>query len=153
MYKCVSACPKDIGTTCCVDCQHKETCDEVCSMSPRKDDPEYCKDSILVEDDQAGTDLVAFKEQSAAIFKAIASIVTAKKDLEEQEKKLKEQIKSAMEIHNVKSFTNDAIKLTYIASTTTTTVDSKKLKDKHPAIYEECTKTSPKSAYVKIEVK
>jgi predicted phage-related endonuclease len=124
-------------------------------MSPVKDDPEYCKDSILVEGDQAGTegDMVAFKEQSASIFKAIAQIVSSKKDLEEQEKKLKEQIKSAMEIHNVKSFNNDVLKLTYIAATTATTVDSKKLKDKHPAIYLECSKNSPKAAYVKIEVK
>ena len=59
----------------------------------------------------------------------------------------------AMEEYGVKMFDNDLLKVTYIAATTATSIDSAKLKKKYPAIAEECSKTSAKSAYVKVEIK
>jgi predicted phage-related endonuclease len=58
-----------------------------------------------------------------------------------------------MELHGVKKFESDVLNLTYIAATTATSVDSKKLKADHPEIYDECSKVSNKKAYVKVVVK
>lgn len=54
-------------------------------------------------------------------------IEKAKMDLKEKE--IKQAILQAMEEHNIKSFENDDIKITYIASTTRETVDTARLKE------------------------
>ncbi len=77
----------------------------------------------------------------------------SKAKIEAQEKALKEQLKSAMEEFGIKKFEKENLVLTYIAATTATSVDSKKLKENHPDIFVECSKKSNKSAYVKVTVK
>lgn len=113
--------------------------------------PSECGDSIMEEAAEAG--LQVFQQGQMEVIQKIADIVTAKKKLEEDEKDLKEKLKLAMEKCNIKKFTSDILNITYVAATTATSVDSKKLKEKHPSIYDECSKTSNKSAYVKVEVK
>jgi len=147
--KCELECPKEIGTVCCFQCEHKEGCDEACDQSPSASEADGCGNAIFEE----GTDLAVFETKQAAIIKNISDVVTAKKKLDEEEKKLKETLKVAMEQYSIKSFDNDVLKINYIAATTATTVDSKKLKEKYPDIASECSKTSNKSAYVKITVK
>lgn len=76
-----------------------------------------------------------------------------KKQLEEQEKALKDQIKQAMEKFGVKKFESEQLTITYVGETTAVSVDTTKLKKKlHPDIAEECSKTSVKSAYIKVEI-
>lgn len=58
-----------------------------------------------------------------------------------------------MENCNIKKFESDILNLTYVAETTATSIDSAKLKKKYPDIAAECSKTSKKSAYVKVVVK
>lgn len=145
--KCNDECPKGLKGVCCFSCVKKETCDEVCDS-----DHGTCGYSSEVEDEES-VDIVAFQADQLVIITAIADIITTKKQLEETEKKLKEQIKAAMEFYNVKKFDNDILRVTYIAATTATSIDSAALKKKYPAIAEECSKQSPKVAYVKIEVK
>jgi hypothetical protein len=58
-----------------------------------------------------------------------------------------------MEEHGVKSFETPDIKFTYVAPTTRTTVDSKKLKEKYPEVAAECSKVSEVSSSVRISVK
>lgn len=122
-------------------------------MQPEKDKENYCGDSIQVEGDADQAAVVEFQNSTALMLQSIAQIVTAKKLLEEQEKSMKEKLQAAMEANGIKSFNNDVIKLTYVSATTTSSIDSAKLKKKYPQIAEECSKTSNKSAYVKIEVK
>lgn len=143
MIKCKNSCPTGQFDGCCFECDLKETCKDVCGSNPSE-----CGDSIIEE-----VSLQVFENANVDIIRNIADIVTAKKQLEEKEKDLKEKLKIAMEFYGVKKFTSDILNITYVAETTTTTVDSKKLKDKHPEIYAECSKVSKKSAYVKVEVK
>jgi predicted phage-related endonuclease len=146
MIKCKNSCPTGQFDGCCFECDLKEKCEEVCEMLPSE-----CGDSIMEESGETG--LQVFQQGQVAVLQQIADIVTAKKKLEEQEKDLKEKLKEAMEKCSIKKFTSDILNITYVAETTSTSVDSKKLKDKHPEIYAECSKTSKKSAYVKVEVK
>ena len=145
MIKCSGECPFDKGNICCFYCDGKFECNEACATNP-----ECCPDAVVVDD---LTPVAMFELVQAAAIKTIAEICTAKKKLEEQEKQLKEQLLNAMEANNVKSFSNDVLKITYVAATTANSVDSKKLKEKYPNIAAECSKTSNKSAYVKVKVK
>lgn len=146
MIKCKNSCPTGQYGGCCFECELKEKCEDACELIPSE-----CGDSIMEEAAEAG--LEVFKQGQVAIIQKIADIVRAKKDLEEQEAELKVKLKEAMEKCNIKKFESDILNITYIAETTATSVDSKKLKDKHLEIYEECSKVSKKSAYVKVVVK
>lgn len=144
MIKCNNECPLGKFNGCCHSCPDIETCKDVCESNP-----ETCGEATFDEE----TGLVAFKEQQLSVLKQIADLITAKKKLEEQEKELKDKLKEAMEKYGVKKFDSDILKITYIAETTATSIDSAKLKKKYPAIADECSKTSKKSAYIKVEVK
>ena len=144
MIKCNNECPLGKFDGCCHSCPDIETCKDACESNP-----ETCGEATFDEE----TGLVAFKEQQLSVLQQIADLITTKKKLEEQEKELKDKLKEAMEKYGVKKFDSDILKITYIAETTTTSIDSAKLKKKYPAIAEECSKTSNKSAYIKVEVK
>lgn len=144
MIKCENECPKNEFGGCCFECPDKEKCVEACDLKP-----EECGQATY--DENAG--LVAFKDNSVSVIQQVCDICTAKKQLEEQEKTLKEQLKQAMEKFGVKKFESDLLNITYIAETMAVSVDTAKLKKLHPEIAEECSKTSVKSAYIKVEVK
>jgi predicted phage-related endonuclease len=152
MFKCKqaiegSACGKDI---CCLECEEKTTCDLVCSLVETKNvmNAESCEDAIA-----EGTELATFEEKTITIMKTIANIASQKAALEEQDKSMRKQLETVMEQYGVKSFENDILKITYVAPTTKTSVDSKKLKEKHPDIFAECSKTSDVKGSVRITVK
>lgn len=144
MIKCNNECPLGKFDGCCHSCPDIETCKDACESNP-----ETCGESTFDEE----TGLVAFKEQQLSVLQQIADLITTKKKLEEQETELKDKLKEAMEKFNIKKFDSDILKITYIAETTATSIDSAKLKKKYPAIADECSKTSNKSAYIKVEVK
>ena len=75
------------------------------------------------------------------------------KEMEEKTKEIKEALKNAMEKYNVSKYENEFIKVTYKSASTRITVDSKKLKDDLPGIYEEYSKIVNVSSYVNIEIK
>lgn len=147
MIKCKNSCPLEKFDGCCVECEFKNTCKEVCGLNPSE-----CDDSIMEEVSEEIA-LETFKNGQSAIIQKISDLVLTKKQLDEEEKKLKEKLKEAMEFYGVKKFENDHLTITYVAETTTTTIDTSKLKKKYPEIAEECSRTSKKSAYVKITVK
>ena len=144
MIKCNNECPLKKFDGCCHSCPHIEGCTDACESEPKT-----CGEATFDEE----TGLMTFKEQQIAVLQQIADLVTTKKQLEEQEKKLKDKLKEAMERCSIKKFDSDILKITYIAATTATSIDSAKLKKKYPAIADECSKTSNKSAYIKVEVK
>jgi len=145
MIKCKNSCPNDCFDGCCFECEKKDQCKEACELIPSE-----CGDSII-DDGEANMQL--FQQGQMALIQLIADVCITKKKLEEKEADLKAKLKEAMETCNIKKFESDILNITYVAATTATTVDSKKLKEKHPEIYEECSKTSNKSAYVKVVVK
>ena len=69
------------------------------------------------------------------------------------EKDLKEKLKEAMETNNIFETVNlGELKISYRKASTRTTVDSKKLKEDLPDIYEEYSKTSDVSSSISISV-
>ncbi len=142
-----SACGK---VCCCLECEDKDTCIDICSLVETKAvmNVESCDDAI-----PEGTELSTFEEKTLSVMQAIKDITTQKKALEEQEKSMRESLEKAMEKYGVSSFENDIIKITYVAPTTKTSLDSKELKKKHPDIYAEFSKTSDVKGSVRITVK
>lgn len=147
MFRCKDGdCPITNENRCCHDCTKKDECVDACPVLPND-----CKYAELLEEGE--TALAAFTAQYLSVMRAVAEVVNQKKALEAQEKEMKDRLKAAMETHGIKQADNELLKITYVAATTATTVDSAKLKKKYPAIAAECVKESAKSAYVKIEVK
>lgn len=128
---------------CCLECEKKESCKEVCTNISSK-----CKDAFGEENA-----LAAMRSGAAAIIKAVADLTLQKKQIEDQEKEMRVQLMAAMEKYGVKSFENEDVKFTYVAATTKTTIDSAKLKKEKPDIAEQYSKTSNVSAFVKVTVK
>lgn len=138
-------CPRDLRI-CCHTCKYMPTCDMACSFTDRVLDA--CEYS-----DVETEDLVSFQNAAPEVIQRITDLVVLKKQLEEQEKKLKVALVEAMETYNVKSFENDDIKLTYVAPTTRTTVDTARFKKDYPGIAERYVKTSMVGSSVRITVK
>lgn len=129
---------------CCIECEELEHCTSSCNLKP-----DSCKNSEM----NGETSLQVFKNANVEVINAIAQISVAKKQIEEQEKTIKEKLLAAMEAYGITKFENDAIKITYYAPSTTTSIDSTKLKKEQPDIAKEYSKTSNKKSYIKIEVK
>lgn len=129
---------------CCVECDELEHCESSCNLKP-----DSCKNSEM----NGETSLQVFKNANVEVINAIAQISITKKQIEEQEKTMKEKLLAVMEAYGVTKFENDAIKITYYAPSTTTSIDSTKLKKEQPDIAKEYSKTSSKKSYIKIEVK
>lgn len=149
MIVCQDLCPIYKKQMCCAFCEERCDCPEVCDEYTTSGRPETCDMRV----DVPGGALTPAEEKALPIMQTIKAIVLQKKELEAKEKAMKEKLKAAMEEFGVKSFDNDLLKVTYIAPTTKTSVDSAKLKKKYPAVFEECSKTSSVSAYIKVEVK
>ena len=142
-----SVCEK---TCCCLECEKQETCEIICGYvaEGKVKDPEMCQNAIL-----EGGEMVAFQEKALTVIQTIAEIEIKKKELDEVNKKMREQLEAAMKQYNIKSFENDLVKITYTEPTTRISVDSAKLKKNFPDIYTECCKTSDVKGSVRITVK
>lgn len=144
MVKCDIDCPfNEEGVGCCCECPNKKQCDSVCEH----DDPKDCGHSIFI-----GSDLEVFKEKAAKTLSEALSILKQKKMLEEREKEIKTVLLEQMEKHGIKKFSNDYVSITYVAESTSTTLDSSRIKVEQPDLFDKYKKTSKKSAYVKIDL-
>ena len=142
-----SVCGKDI---CCYECSDR--CENACKNN--RDDCEFLRDTDETTDGAVTNPNVdTFLQEQSDTLSKIINFEIQKKSIEEEDKKLRDALKVAMEKYNIKNFTNERVKLTYIAPTTRTTIDSKKLKVELPDIANKYSKTSNVSATVKIEVK
>ena len=147
MIKCKNECPNGKFEGCCFFCEVKG-CKEKCTKAPAD-----CEDAIA---DETFTDeektLAEFQNKQLTLLQTIANLVKHRKEIEEQEAEVKVKLQEAMEACGIKKFSSDVLNITYIAATTSVSVDSTKLKKKYPEIAAECSKTSNKKAYIKIEV-
>ena len=144
MIKCNNSCPLDKFNGCCHSCPEYDTCEERCEETPAE-----CGESTF--DEESG--LQAFESSTLEVLNAIATLTAHKKAIEDQEKDMKAKIYAAMEKYGVKKFETNILTLTLVAPTTSTGIDSAKLKKKYPAIADECSKTTSKAGYVKITLK
>lgn len=139
-------CPMGL-TICCATCGFKANCGNVCDDLHMKN-PEKCPEAEVTE-----SDMVAFQHSVPGTLQKITNLIQMKKQLDEQEKTLRTELVKAMEMHNIKSFENDMIKMTYVAPTIKNTLDGKALKKDHPDLFAQYSKTSGVSASVKITLK
>lgn len=144
MFKCLadtSECPQSLEV-CCRSCELRKMCGSVCASVD-----EECKSREAEEPQELSNVL-----HSNAVME-LTNICVKMKEFEEQKKKMVEDLRMQMERFGIKSLENDVIKVTYVEPTSRSSIDSAKLKKLYPMIAEECTKTSPVSASVRITVK
>lgn len=75
------------------------------------------------------------------------------KELEKQYKNMKEELYNAMEKHNIKKFETDYIIITRQLPSTRESLDSKKLKEEQPTVFEKYKKISQINGSVRIKLK
>lgn len=142
----IADCPMGLHI-CCGTCEHMETCINACGTVLIGAEL-LCEYAEVISDE-----VVQFESAVPDTIKKITALIQLKKDLDEQEKQLKQKLVEAMETYGIKSFENDQIKMTYVAPTTRNTIDSTRLKKDHPDIAEQYSKTSNVSASVRVVVK
>ena len=144
MIKCTQGdCPNGHGNICCFNCD-MEDCSHRCG-----DKPNNCGNSFIEET----THVVPFQSKAMAIMQKIVDLNIQKKQLEAQDKDVRQQLEKVMGEYGITSFENDLLKVTYVAPTTRTTIDSTRLKKELPAVAEKYTKVSQVKGSVRIEVK
>lgn len=102
-------------------------------------------------------EIQVFENQHLLVFKQLAEVTKTKKQLEEQEKKIKADLEKAMDAYEIKSFENQYIKITRVNGSTSTSIDLKALEEKEPKLYaellEDYPKVSTKKSYLTFKVK
>jgi len=98
-----------------------------------------------------------FEQQHLEVFQQLATITKTKKQLEEQEKKVKEDLEKAMDAYDIKSIDNQFLKITRVNGSTSTSVDLKLMQEKEPKLYgellEDYPKVTTKKSYLTFKVK
>lgn len=100
--------------------------------------------------------LVVDKELQEKLETAEQILIQKEKEHKQAElvaKELREQLCQAMEKQGIKSWETDCLKVTYVAPIERISVDSKKLKEKYPTVFNECQKLSKVKASVRVTLK
>lgn len=101
--------------------------------------------------------LQKFEEKNLALFEELATISKVKKEIEEQEKSIKEQLLIRMENSGVVSVDNEFIRINYIAPSESVSLDTKSLRAEEPELYHELeqrfNKRTKRAAYIRFTVK
>ena len=137
-------CAKHNNNQCCFECTDYKTCDDRCDLIPA-----HCGSAEEVQT----TDITLFQSKAMATMRKIAELDLQKKQLEAQDKAVRQELQEAMDKYGIKKFENDILKITYVEPTTRESIDSKKLKEELPAIAKKYTKVSQVKGSVRIEVK
>lgn len=102
-------------------------------------------------------EMTAFEQKNLAVFKQLRELTNAKKSLEEQEKKIKDDLTFAMKLNGITSIDNDYVVISHIAETESVALDTKAFRQDDPDLYNEVmnkyNKRTKKKAYVRITVK
>lgn len=88
-------------------------------------------------------ELQKFEEQNLEIFKEISHVTAQVKELQAQEKAIKESLQEQMMEHGIKSIDNEYIKITFVDESETVSVDVKTLEDNEPETFAEVYKDYP----------
>ena len=144
MIRCKDAvCDYGNEDICCNECT-QVGCDMRCDYEHTS-----CNHSIKEET----TDIALFQSNAMVIMQKIADLDLQKKQLEAQDKAVRQELQAAMDKYGVKKFENDILKITYVEPTTRTSIDSARLKKELPAVAEKYSKISQVKGSVRIEVK
>ena len=130
MIECKEECCGKHGSICCRVCPDVNLCDSAnrsCKM-----DPSECGYSITDEPQE----VVPFQSKAMAIMQKIVDLNLQKKQLEAQDKDVRQELEKVMGEYGIKQFENDLLKVTYVEPTTRCTIDSARLKAELPAVAE-----------------
>lgn len=129
---------------CCKYCEEMESCVSVCTDIEQAD---TCDRAIDVDT------IIPLDKAEPQLIQKISSFWKQKKQLEEAEAQLKEQLQKAMELNGIKSFKNDLLSITYVDAYKKKTFDKKAFNKKHPDIdLSEFDKLSDVKASVRIKL-
>lgn len=92
-------------------------------------------------------------EKILSVQRALKTLDLKKKELEDQEKEMKQALIKKMEENGVKSIDNDLFKITYVEGYERESIDSTRLKKEKPEIAAEYIKSSTVKASVRITLK
>lgn len=112
-----------------------------------------CADALGVEYNPIQESIGQLLPLLTAYESSIATIQTTIDNLKSMKEAVVEQIKREMERARVMSFDSPNLHITYTAPYTKVTVDSTRLKEEKPEIYEQYSKISQVSSSVRIKVK
>jgi predicted phage-related endonuclease len=97
--------------------------------------------------------LTALTAVENKITQAIAGFQEELATLKQRDENLRDELKVAMKANGVKKFDNDFLSITYVAETERVTIDTKKLKEEKPDLWNEYSKTTPVKDSVRIKIK
>ena len=113
--------------------------------------------SLDTENAESKTDtenvLVEFDSKELEVMTNLASIEKMFKSMEQNHTKLKNELLEIMKKHNLKSYENDDLKITYVPANVRESIDSAKLKSEFPDIAVKYKKTSNVKESIRITVK
>lgn len=89
-------------------------------------------------------EVVAFSEKYLDTLQRYADLEKDAKRIEEKKKKVRQEILEAMEFYNLRSFDYDLFKLTVVAPSVSTTIDTKALRISDPDTYDKLIEVYPK---------
>jgi hypothetical protein len=87
------------------------------------------------------------------VVKYVAELVKQADELDAKLKAVKEQVRKAMETHNVKSFDSALFKATIAADSTSNSFDAKRFQEENPDLYKKYLKTTTKKGGITIKLK
>ena len=100
---------------------------------------------------------IIFGAEYQHLFREMALLEDEAKDIKKRQEEARETILRAMEKHNIKSFENDYLKVTYVSESESWSVDWKAFEFEEPEMYEDIarkfTKKRYRKAYVKVTVR
>ncbi len=142
MKVCRDLCPVHKIQRCCFLCDEQETCSEVCPEGSNS----LCE--LLIDAPDGSCETLA-----EPILKKLEVVLKQKAELENQEKELKESLKTLMEQHNETSLKNNQhFKVTYIKGSSTMVFNTDLFKKSCPDVYSKyCNKPKETKAYIKCE--
>lgn len=107
--------------------------------------------SVLQQKIKSNIDAVT-REIQEKVSKAIAKDQDQLKELQKRDTEIRARLLEAMEENGVKSFSNDFLKVSYVAPQIRTSLDTARLKEEAPEVFEEFSKETEVKAHLKISV-
>lgn len=87
---------------------------------------------------------LTFNDKYTATMQRYADLENTIKELEDTKKKVRAEIQEAMEFYGIRSFENDILKLTLVAPSVSTTIDTSALRINDPDTYDKLIEVYPK---------
>lgn len=89
-------------------------------------------------------EIVQFNQQHLEAFKSLSNITKQKKELEKQEKEVKEFLQGRMEEFGIDKIDNQYMTITRVKESESVTIDLKTLEKKENTLYDELLRDYPK---------